>query len=57
MNWKIIVVIILIIDIFVPFVLNLIDVPQKNYLNYIVWINAILLFYIILPKSKGSVFE
>ena len=57
MNWQIIVVIILIIDIFVPFVLNLIDVPQKNYLNYIVWINAILLFYIILPKSKGTIFE
>jgi hypothetical protein len=57
MNWKIILVIILIIDIFVPFIFNLIDIPQKNYLNYIIWINALLIFYIILPKNVGTAFD
>jgi len=57
MNWKVIVIFLLIIDIFIPFILNLIDVPQQNYLNYIIWINAITLFYIILPKNKSNIFD
>jgi uncharacterized membrane protein len=57
MNWKVIVVILLVIDIFIPFIFNIIGISQQNYLNYIIWINAIIVFYIVLPNSKGTIFD
>mgnify|MGYP006447547571 CR=1 FL=1 len=56
MNWKIIVGFIIFIDIFLPFILNLIDIPQNIYFNYLVFINALFLFYLLLPKRVGTMF-
>lgn len=56
MNWKIIIVFILFIDIFLPFILNLLDIPQNIYFNYLVFINALFLFYLLLPKKVGTMF-
>lgn len=56
MNWKFLLAFILIVDVFLPFILNIVGVPQKIYLNYLIFINALLIFYLVLPKNVGEAF-
>ena len=56
MNWTMLIIALIIIDIFLPFVFNLLNIPQQNYLNYIIWINALIIMYIILPKTTNNIF-
>ncbi len=56
MNWKHIIGFIIFVDIFLPFVLNIMNIPQNTYLNYLIFVNALFIFYIILPSNVGSMF-
>ena len=56
MNWKVILIFIVVVDIFIPFILGLLDIDNKYYLNYLLWVNALLILYIILPNNSGDVF-
>lgn len=56
MNWKFIVAFLLIVDVFLPFIFNIIGVSQQIYLNYLIFINALFIFYLVLPKDVGNAF-
>lgn len=40
----------------VPFLMSQLMVPQSSYLNYLLWVNAILIFALILPTRVGEMF-
>jgi hypothetical protein len=45
-----------IINAIVPFLMSQLMVPRSDYLNYLLWVNALLIFALILPSRVGEMF-
>lgn len=43
----------ILLNVVFPFVFNLININQQYYLNYFIWLNALVLLYYILPSKVG----
>ena len=41
-------------NIAIPVVMNFFLIEYSFYINYLIWLNALALFFIILPKKVGS---
>lgn len=50
------IVVLAIINGIVPFLMSQLMVPRSDYLNYLLWVNAILIFALILPSRVGEMF-
>ena len=50
-------VVLLLIDILIPIMTNFLSIKVESYLNYLLWINALGVFYAILPERKGEMFS
>jgi len=46
--------ILILFDIFVPIIMNFLTVEMSSYINYLTWINALVVFYLFLPKNVSS---
>ena len=44
----------LFIDFVIPAIMNIYNVPTHSYINYIIFINACYIFYLILPSKINS---
>ncbi len=52
-----IIITLILINLFLPFFMsNILLINSKYYLNYLLWINVLILLYFILPKSVGNIF-
>jgi hypothetical protein len=49
-------VVLLIVDVLVPIITNFLSISVDTYINYLMWLNALGLFYAILPERTGSMF-
>lgn len=45
-----------VINSIVPFMMNQFGVEVSSYLTYLLWLNAMLLFFMILPNTTGEAF-
>mgnify|MGYP000072881036 FL=1 len=41
----------------IPFLMSQLNVPMSSYMNYLFWVNALLIFALILPGRVGSMFD
>jgi len=41
---------------FIPFLMSQLSVPMSSYMNYLLWVNALLLFALVLPNRVGQMF-
>lgn len=48
--------ILLIVDIFVPIITGFLSISVETYINYLMWFNALGIFYAILPERTGVMF-
>ena len=46
----------LLIDILVPVITGFLSVDVESYINYLMWVNALGVFYAILPEKTGDMF-
>lgn len=46
----------LFIDIIIPIITGFLSVKTESYLNYLLWINALGIFYALLPEKIGLMF-
>lgn len=46
----------ILLNVVFPFIFNLININQTYYLNYFIWLNALVLLYYILPNKVGEGF-
>ena len=46
------VLIFVIINVFIPQIMNVIDVNINSYINYLLFMNAMLIFYLLLPTKN-----
>ena len=46
--------ILVLFDMFVSIVMKFLTVETTTYINYLTWINALVIFYLILPKNVSS---
>ncbi len=44
----------LFLNLFVPTVMKFLTVEMASYINYLSWINALVIFYLILPSKVSS---
>ena len=44
------------INALLPDVLNVVGIESSSYINYLLFINAMILFYILLPRKTGQIF-
>ena len=44
------------LDILLPVIMNFLSVDISSYINYLTWVNALAIFYLLLPSKKGNVF-
>lgn len=56
MNKWIVFVVLILVDILVPVVTGFLSISVESYLNYLMWFNALGIFYIILPEKTGAMF-
>jgi hypothetical protein len=49
--------VLLLIDVLVPVVTGFLSIGVESYLNYLLWINALGVFYAILPERTGVMFS
>jgi len=42
------------LDLFVPIIMKFLTVDTESYINYLSWINALVIFYLILPYRVSS---
>lgn len=45
-----------IINAVVPFLMSQLSVPTSSYMNYLLWVNALLIFALVLPSRVGQMF-
>lgn len=45
-----------VINSIVPFMMNQFNVEVSSYLTYLLWLNALLLFFMFLPNTTGEAF-
>jgi hypothetical protein len=48
--------VLLFIDVFVPIVTGFLSIGAESYINYLMWLNALGIFYAILPERTGAMF-
>jgi len=48
--------ILLVVDILVPIVTGFLSIGVGSYINYLMWFNALGIFYAILPERIGTMF-
>ena len=48
--------VLLVVDILVPIITEFLSVSVESYINYLMWFNALGLFYAILPERTGLMF-
>ena len=51
------VLILIILNWFVPTLFNFMGVPSEYYINYMLWISALVIFSMLLPSSVGTMFK
>ena len=44
------------LDILLPVIMGFLSIDISSYINYLTWVNALAIFYILLPSKKGNVF-
>jgi hypothetical protein len=49
--------VLLLIDVFVPVVTRFLSISAESYINYLMWFNALGIFYAILPERTGAMFS
>uniref|UniRef100_A0A6C0KE87 Holin n=1 Tax=viral metagenome TaxID=1070528 RepID=A0A6C0KE87_9ZZZZ len=47
----------LVFNIIIPIIMNFLSVSASDYVNIVLWINAIAIFYSILPDRVGKIFK
>jgi hypothetical protein len=48
--------VLLLIDVLVPIITGFLSIQVESYINYLMWVNALGVFYAILPEKKGAMF-
>jgi hypothetical protein len=48
--------VLLLVDILVPIITGFLSISVESYINYLMWFNALGLFYAILPERTGLMF-
>ena len=48
--------VLLLVDVLVPVVTGFLSISVETYLNYLLWLNALGVFYAILPEKTGTMF-
>ena len=57
MNKLLIVFLVLVlIDVLVPIITGFLSIQVESYINYLMWVNALGVFYAILPEKTGAMF-
>jgi len=56
MNKLYVLAVLIIIDIIVPIITGFLSINVETYINYLMWFNALGIFYIILPERAGVMF-
>jgi hypothetical protein len=56
MNKWLVLAILLLVDILLPIVTGFLSISTESYINYLMWFNALGIFYIILPEKTGAMF-
>ena len=46
----------LLIDMLVPITTGFLSIQVESYINYLMWVNALGIFYAILPEKTGAMF-
>lgn len=41
----------------IPFLMNQLGVSSSTYLHYLFWLNALFIFFLLLPSRVGQVFD
>jgi hypothetical protein len=49
-------IVLLLVDILVPIVTGFLSITVETYINYLMWLNALGIFYAILPEKTGAMF-
>jgi|TARA_B110000467_G_C17806219_1_gene207617 hypothetical protein len=47
---------VIVLDILLPVVMNFLSIDSASYINYLTWINALVIFYLLLPTKLGNIF-
>ena len=56
MNKWLVLAVLLLVDILLPVVTGFLSISVESYINYLMWFNALGIFYIILPEKTGTMF-
>ncbi len=56
MNKLLVLAVLLLVDILLPVVTGFLSISVESYINYLMWFNALGIFYIILPEKTGTMF-
>lgn len=56
MNKWLVLAVLLLVDILLPVVTGFLSISVESYINYLMWFNALGIFYIILPEKTGTKF-
>jgi hypothetical protein len=50
-------VVLLLLDALLPVVAGFLSISTESYINYLMWFNALGIFYAILPEKTGAMFS
>lgn len=56
MNKWLVLAVLLLVDILLPVVTGFLSISVESYINYLMWFNALGIFYMILPEKTGTMF-
>lgn len=45
-----------VVDVIAPLIFNVMGIPLNSFMVYLIWLNAMLIIYIILPEKVGTAF-
>lgn len=46
----------LVVNSIIPFMMSQMNIKVNSYLTYLLWLNALLLFFLLLPNTMGEAF-
>jgi len=56
MNKLYVLAVLVLVDIIVPIFTGFLSIGVESYINYLMWFNALGIFYMILPERTGAMF-
>jgi hypothetical protein len=55
-KFLIVFLVLLLVDVLVPIITGFLSIRVESYINYLMWFNALGIFYAILPEKTGAMF-